>query len=82
LSSNGDWEGQGKHLYFNDQHKKLIEEKKQHLKDNYDGIGDFFLQKLREEEVLSPEEKLKQIEKREKEIKDKKNQLKLVISNR
>jgi len=82
MSSSGDWEGDSKHLYFNDKHKELIEEKKEHLKTNYDGIGDFFLQALIEEQTLSPEEKLKQIEEKEEEIKNEKQRLKDKIRQR
>jgi len=76
------WEGGGEKVYFNKEIIEVVNRKKEHLIQNYDGPTDFFQSKLEQEETLSPEEKLEQIEEKEEEIKSEKQRLKEKIRER
>jgi len=62
------WEGSRAEIYFNEQIQELIKQKKNHLVETYEGPTEFFQRKLEREDVLSPEEKLEQIQEKKQEI--------------
>jgi len=65
------WEGSAIRISLNKDARDLIEEKRNHLEENYEGPSHFFRQKLEEEEVLSVDEKIKQIRTQKQELENK-----------
>jgi len=65
------WEGSAIRISLNKDARDLIEEKRNHLEENYEGPSHFFRQKLEEEEVLSVDEKIKQIRTQKQELESK-----------
>lgn len=76
------WEGSRAEIYFNQEIQELIRQKKDHLVTNYEGPTDFFQTQLQQEDVLSPEEKLQQIQDKKQEVMREEERLQQIIKER
>ncbi|MFB6099840.1 MAG: hypothetical protein ABEK16_01075 [Candidatus Nanohalobium sp.] len=76
------WSGGRTEIYHNKKIKQLIDEKKNHLKEHYEGPTDFFQQKLEEEETLSLEEKIEVLDEEIEDMRQEKEKLERIKEER